>query len=109
MAELRPLGEIMESLEEIGFNVSYVFDDLIFIEELHFLLRFHEQDTHKLDFFAHNDTDEKKHQGLYKIVSEHFKKDSLVLENAGTFELSESKREEGNLDIVFHERNKSLV
>ena len=109
MAELRPLGEIMDSLEQIGFKVSYAFDDLIFIEHLHFLLRFNEHYTHKLEFFAHIETEEKKHQGLYKTIAEHFKKDDFLLENRGTFELSESKKEEGNLDVVFHEASKTVT
>ena len=109
MAELRPLGEIMDSLEQIGFTVSYAFDDLIFIEQLHFLLRFDEHDTHKLEFFAHHETEENKQLELFNTIAEHVRKDALIIENAGTFELSESRKEEGNLDIVFYEINRAAV
>lgn len=37
---LRPLGIIMEILEELGHEISYAYDDLVFINNNDFLLQF---------------------------------------------------------------------
>lgn len=36
----RPLGLVKEALEQIGIEVSYAYEDLVFIQHNHFLLQF---------------------------------------------------------------------
>jgi hypothetical protein len=38
--QYRPLGMIKETLEQIGIEVTYAYEDLIFIQHNHFLLQF---------------------------------------------------------------------
>ncbi len=103
MAQLRPLGEIIEVLEKIGFAVSYAFDDLIFIEHSHFMLRFDEENVRTLHFYAHDTTEENKQQELYHSIANQFDTIACTIVDAGTFNLKENKENE-NLDIHFYDR-----
>ena len=38
--QLRPLGIVKEVVEEIGLQITYAYDDLVFIEHNDFLLQF---------------------------------------------------------------------
>ncbi|NTU69026.1 MAG: hypothetical protein HGB02_09160 [Chlorobiaceae bacterium] len=38
--QLRPLGIVKEVVEEIGLQVTYAYDDLVFVEHNDFLLQF---------------------------------------------------------------------
>ncbi len=38
--QFRPLGEVLEMVQKIGFNISYAYDDLLFSEHNVFILRF---------------------------------------------------------------------
>ncbi len=37
---LRPLGTVMQLLEELGHDVTYAYDDLVFVNDNDFLLQF---------------------------------------------------------------------
>ncbi len=46
----RPLGMVKEILESLGMDISYAYDDLIFIDHNQFLLQFGETATDLLFF-----------------------------------------------------------
>jgi len=52
----RPLGAVKEMLEQVGIEVTYAYEDLVFIKDNHFLLQFGKVGK-MLFFYANAETD----------------------------------------------------
>jgi hypothetical protein len=103
MTEIKPLGKIVKLLEDIGYNVTYAYEDLVFIEHSHFLIKMDLVDNKKLHFYYHNTIDKREKEKLFKTVATKFLLDSFTMVESGTFEIKESNDQENNIDILFYE------
>ncbi|MBN1499670.1 MAG: hypothetical protein JW982_05935 [Spirochaetes bacterium] len=105
MTDLIPLGEVSKSLEEIGYEVTYAYNDLVFIEHSPFILRFDLEDVRTVHFYAHNSFDETEKNKYFSDVNDKLNKSSFKIIMSGTFELMESRKEDNNIDVIFYENN----
>ncbi|MBC8318154.1 MAG: hypothetical protein H8E41_09625 [Desulfobulbaceae bacterium] len=95
---LKPLGIVKEIVESIGMEISYAYDDLVFMEHNAFLLQFTEKENELL-IHMNRDADETELKNdiarLKKAASVH-----LVTFNDGTtYTLSQA--DDDNIRIEF--------
>lgn len=84
---LRPLGLIKTMVEAIGLDVSYVYDDLVFIEKNAFLLQMSEERGDDLWVWFNTDsTPDDRPLILSRLQSEGAKL-SLQLQEKGTYSM----------------------
>jgi len=62
---LRPLGLVKEVIENVGAQVSYVYEDLVFIVHNSFLLQFGEAGT-EIVFFRNTETAPAEAEDLFR-------------------------------------------
>lgn len=106
MENTRQLGVLMRTLEDAGYKVSYAYEDLVFIEQTPFLLRFDEVDGGKLFFYAHVDWNASQRNEIWGTVLNALNKASFELVDQGDFSMDSSKAGGENIDITFHEKAK---
>jgi hypothetical protein len=104
MSELIPLGEVTKALHDIGYEVTYAYDDLVFIEHSPFILRIDLEKTRTVYFYAHNTFKPAKKKKYLTSVQKKFKSMSFTIVDSGTFNLKESENKENNIDIEFYEK-----
>lgn len=100
---LRPLGKIMQALEDAGHPVTHAYDDLVFVDHMPFLLRFDAENAQQLYFYGHKDWDSSENNGFFQTASSALKSISCELIKQGRFELAENTKEEESIDITFYD------
>ena len=98
----RSLTEIKELIEDLGFAISYPYDDLVFIDSNAFLVQF--DDSKKFSYFIHFNSELKKgaSEDLKKQLIESPKAKKLNLVFKGTYTIKQSEAEE-QIDLVFED------
>jgi len=96
----RPLAEVKMMLEETGNDVSYAYDDLIFVEHTAFLIQFDDDCPENLKLFFNSEIDSTESEKLEKKLIPAAQKRNFNLENCGFFRL-EQKEDLEELDLVF--------
>ncbi|WP_020589278.1 hypothetical protein [Desulfobacter curvatus] len=100
--ELRPLGIAKEIIEETGLNVTYNYDDLVFIEHNPFLIQFDDDNSKNLNLFFNVDCED---QTVVKLEAQ-LKKAALQREftitTSGKFQMKQKENTE-EIDIEFIE------
>lgn len=98
---IRKLTQIKELIEEIGFNISYPFDDLLFVESNAFLIQFDDSKVNSFFIYFNEDLDSLAAKELgNKITSlAHTKKVQIKLE--GKFQLTQKKGSDEELELRF--------
>lgn len=91
---LRPLGLIKTMLETIGLDVSYVYDDLVFIEKNAFLLQMSEERGEELMVWFNTDSTPAERPGIFSRLQAEGRKLSLQLQEQGTFTMTGCDGEE---------------
>jgi len=97
-ATAKPLGKITALLADLGLEVTYAYDDLVFVQHSAFLLQFTEQ-PRTMELFTNSEC----HPGeanlmIYKIIDS-FKRDGFTVVPGGHFTLTQG--EEQTLEIEF--------
>lgn len=96
----RPLGVVKQLLEEIGFAITYAYEDLVFIEHNPFLLQFGK--TGDLLFFSANvETGEEEARQQFAAIQAQAGAQGMSLRHRGRYRLSEAEGE--NLSLEFFE------
>ena len=96
----RPLGIIVGVVEQMDLDVTYAYEDLVFIEHNAFLLRMGETGAQvHLYFNAESDVD--RRGAVAEQVSALAGKEGLQVIESGTYTME--PREDDQLDIHFHE------
>ncbi|NTU52416.1 MAG: hypothetical protein HGA97_01680 [Chlorobiaceae bacterium] len=98
-AQLRPLGTVMELIESIGHEVTYAYEDLVFVDHNHFLLQFG-QKSHSLDLFINTECSAEEAESISSKILEAAPASGLDIQPKGTYTMDESK--DDNLRITFH-------
>lgn len=96
----RPLGIIIEVIEAMGLDVTYAYDDLVFIEHNAFLLRMGEQGEQVYLFF-NEDSDPDSRGEVKKQLTEQASSKGLQISSSGTYVMK--PREDDRIDIHFNE------
>jgi hypothetical protein len=94
----RPLGVVKQLLEEIGLEITYAYEDLIFIQHNPFLLQFGEVGE-MLFFSANVETSSEEAGQLFAAIQAKASGEGLTLVHRGRYRLMEA--EGGNLSLEF--------
>lgn len=95
----RPLGLVKDVLEQVGAEVSYVYEDLIFITHNHFLLQFGKSGE-VLFFYANEDMKGEDSGVQYDILSQTAGNKGVRLIDRGLYRLSQDKGEKLSLEFI---------
>ncbi len=98
----RPLGIIVGIIEQLGLEVTYAYEDLVFVSHNAFLLRMGEKGEQvHLYFNAESEEDQRDEvrEQLTSLSAEH----GVRILNSGTYSIT--PREDEQLDIHFNENS----
>ncbi|ABL64958.1 hypothetical protein [Chlorobium phaeobacteroides] len=95
---MRPLGTVMQLLEELGHEVTYAYEDLVFVNHSDFLLQF--ADTgNVLNLFFNYDCNKHDADAIETSIIPAGDKKGLSIINKGLYSVSEQPDE--TLQIQF--------
>jgi hypothetical protein len=97
---LRPLGAVMQLLEELGHEVTYAYDDLVFVNDNDFLLQF-ENTGPVLNLFFNQNCLKKNIDNVEQSIIPAADKKGLSIVKKGRYIVTEQADE--NLQIEFFE------
>jgi hypothetical protein len=97
---LRPLGTVIQLLEELGHEVTYAYEDLVFVNHNGFLLQF-ESSGPVLNLFFNRDFPKTEADTVEQIIIPAADKKGLSIIIKGQYSLTEQANE--NLQIEFFE------
>jgi hypothetical protein len=95
---LRPLGTVVQLLEELGHEVTYAYDDLVFVNDNDFLLQF-ENTGPALNLFFNQSCLKKNADNVEQSLIPAADKKGLSIIKKGYYSVSEEADE--NLRIEF--------
>ncbi len=98
---VRPLSEVKMLLEELGTDVSFAYDDLVFIEHSAFLIQFDDVTPSNLKIFFNKDLAESDVLKIESKLIECGTKRKFTIINSGKFELT-PKEDTEEIDIAFY-------
>ena len=96
--QYRPLGVVKEMLEQIGVEVTYAFEDLVFLKDNQFLLQFGKVGE-ILFFYANVETGEAEAQQLFVDIQAVASAQGITLIHRGRYQLAAADDE--NLSLQF--------
>lgn len=91
MTGLRPLGIAKEILAGIGLEVTYVYDDLVFVEHTAFLLQFDDVNPENLKLYFNVDCEAEAAETLEAQLIHAAKAQNFTIQNNGKFELKQKE------------------
>lgn len=91
MTGLRPLGITKDILGSIGFEVSYAYDDLVFVENTAFLIQFDDVNPENLKLYFNVDCEAETAQTLEARLTDAAKAQNFTVQNSGKFELKQKE------------------
>lgn len=65
---LPPVGKVANWLEAAGFEVSYLYEDLIFVESNAFLIRFEQSDPQGILIYTNSECEKAKASALVQLL-----------------------------------------
>ncbi|QBG48109.1 hypothetical protein EGM51_12145 [Verrucomicrobia bacterium S94] len=95
----RPLGKITAILADCGFEVTYAYDDLVFIEHSAFMLQFTDDPT-VLKIFRHVDAEPEAAGEAEKTILEEHAKQGFSILPSGNYNITENEDETINIEFV---------
>lgn len=98
---LRPLGIVMEIIRELGHEITYAYDDLVFINHSAFLLQFAD-DGHTLNLYFNTDCPDDEARTIEVQLVQSCSSKELDIKKKGTFSITE--QEDETLSISFYEK-----
>ena len=90
---LKPLGIIKEMLDGIGFEITYAYDDLIFIEHNAFLLQMGKSGE-DVRLYFHTDSSMEKREDITNLLKECGRQYRFMVDRKGTYTVSQNKHKE---------------
>jgi len=96
---LRPLGIVMELVAGLDHEVTYAYDDLVFIDHNDFLLQF-SADPNTLDLFFNTECSAEEADAIASGIIPEALKVGLTIRRKGAYSISEAAGE--SLHITFH-------
>ncbi len=97
---LRPLGKVIQVVEEMGLQVTHQYDDIVFVEHSAFMFKF--SDDGNADLYFNVDCPAEDADKIYKTIMDLAKNNKLDVIRKGTFEMKQVEGEE-NIEIKFHD------
>ena len=97
----RPLGILKMVLENIGFEVTHCYEDLVFIEHNAFLLRMEEKGE-DISLLFNSESDIDKRGEIAELLKNSGETHNLVIARAGTYTMIPN-RTDGTINLEFQE------
>lgn len=98
---LLPLGIAKEVVEAVDLEISYAYDDLVFVEHNPFLLQYDERSPKSFNLFFNRECDEVHAANLEKRLIGAAADREFALENCGSYALSESAEGDKEVQLQF--------
>jgi len=98
---LPPVGKVMNWLEAAGFTISYLYEDLVFVESNAFLIHFDQSEPPEIQILTNSECDSVKAAELEGLLLTEAQKHEIKPVSAGRFTLSQKNDEE--IDIRFED------
>jgi len=98
---LPPVGKVMNWLEAAGFTVSYLYEDLVFVESNAFLIHFDQSEPPEIQILTNSECDAVKAAELAGLLITEAQKHEIRPVSAGRFTLSQKNDEE--IDVRFED------
>lgn len=95
----RPLGVIVSFLEKAGFDVSYVYEDLIFPNHNAFLLKMEEKGE-DISIFFNEESDLKSRDDIFRLLEELGPEEGFNLSRKGCYRMISDEQAQ-TIDIEF--------
>jgi hypothetical protein len=96
---LKPLGIIKEMLDGIGLQITYAYDDLIFVEHTAFLLQMGESSKEVLLYFNTESANDKRNE-ITTLLQECGRQYRFQVNRKGTYSLVQNE-EQKELQLQF--------
>jgi hypothetical protein len=97
----RPIGILKTLLNSLGFEVSYYYEDLIFVGHNAFLLRMEEKGE-EVSLLFNTESDIDKRAEIAQLFATEAKKYGLVISSPGTYQMTANEAD-GTINLVFQE------
>jgi hydroxymethylpyrimidine pyrophosphatase-like HAD family hydrolase len=100
--ELRPLGIVKEIIQETGLDITYNYDDLVFIEHNPFIIQFDDENLKNLNLFFNVDCEQEAAEKLEAQLKNAASQRGFSITTRGKFEMKPKENTE-EIDIKFIE------
>jgi len=98
---LRPLGTVQDMLAQLGHEITYAYDDLVFVQHNPFLLQFGATGD-RLFFYANVEEPAVETGRHFDNLLAQAESRGITLINRGSYEISQGEGE--NLSLAFFDR-----
>lgn len=99
MTEAKPLGKITAILADLGLEVTYAYDDLVFVQHSAFLLQFTDE-PNTLKLFANSECNPKEANTVVSNIVLAFDAGGFVANPSGKYSLSQNDDETLKLEFA---------
>ena len=89
--KFRPLGIVKEIIEAIGMEVTYTYDDLVFIEPNTIIVQFDDKDKKNLNLYFNVDCEDAAAEKIEKKLNNAAVEREFSITNVGKFEMAQKK------------------
>ncbi len=96
----KPLGKITALLADLGLEVTYAYDDLVFVQDCAFLIQF-TADPQLLKLFINTECDPEQANEVVEKITRTFAEGGFSVTPAGRYFLTPNENE--TVDISFQE------
>jgi len=96
----RPLSDVKMMLEDAGFEVSYAYDDLVFVNHTAYLVQFDDENSSNLKLYFNAEIEEAQALAETKKLQPYAGSRKITLTTAGKFKL-EQKADTEEIEILF--------
>lgn len=96
---LKPLGIVREIVEAAGMTISYVYEDLVFIDHNAFLLQFTDADKVVLLHFNREAGGEELAAAIFRLKKESMARE-ILLRDGDTYTLRQAEGEQIRLEFL---------
>ncbi len=96
---LRPLGLVLTLVEELGFEITYEYDDLVFVSHNAFIFRFTDR-GHELELWFNRDCEAKEADKLTKKIIQAGGRRQLEITRKGLYSLEQTEGENLKLEFI---------
>ena len=95
----RPLGHIAEVLQKIGLEVTYAYDDLVYVSHSAFILQMSEEKNEDVLLFINVESEEDARDELMKQITDAAAGSGLNFINSGMYKMSQAEDEQIRLEF----------
>lgn len=97
----RPLGILKNLMENLGFQVTHCYEDLVFIEHNAFMLRMEEKGEN-VSLLFNTESDVDKRDEIAALLKTEGKTHNLVISCSGTYQITPNETD-GTINLEFLE------